>query len=46
MGYNIDEQDILDLITNDDLKHFIKSYFDIDHIYFKKYDYIHTVIVE
>ena len=49
MPYNIldiQNKDMIDILMNDDLKYFIKTHYDIDHIYLKKYDYVDTVIVE
>jgi hypothetical protein len=43
---NIEDKDIIDILTDKNLKYFIKSHYDLDHIVYKKYDYINTVIVE
>ena len=50
MPYNIlevmDNKEVIDLLTDKELEAFIKSYFDIDHIYYTKYEYLNTIIVE
>lgn len=49
MLYNIldiQEKEVFDLLTDNTFKSFIKSHYDLDHICYKKYDNINTIIIE
>lgn len=43
---DINNKDVMDLLTDDELKSLIKSYYDLDHIYYKKNDILQSIIVE
>jgi len=43
---DIENKDVMDLLTDNDLKAFIKNYYQIDHIYYKKDDILQTIIIE